>query len=271
MYTLFASSSLRLIRNPSSQYVVLTITSDDPGWICSKTAPDGNGGELSLMMLANGPNSADTNVDSSGFVVSIFSRIPSTLSIPTMVARVVMIDVAFPPSVATVTLETNFPVCAAVSNVMVWYAGPTSLTGAGIESVIEYICSELSGNAFEKAQKNGDDRVTSFEEYINSHSPLINPEMDDACPTPNISPVCSKSCTMPSTSSFGAFGLRLQHCTNFAFICSIALAVVVVVPSVSAAAASEDLDGDANTNDSSSSLRPFTLDDKASRGLLLLA
>ena len=68
------------------------------------------------------------------------------------------------------------------STSMVCVAGPTILIGAGIPSVILKIWSDESGNACRKAQKNGDERVISSDAYINSHSPEIRPESEDACP-----------------------------------------------------------------------------------------
>lgn len=50
-------------------------------------------------------------------------------------------DVAAPPNVATLTRDTKVPVTgrAVESMSMVWVAGPTSLRGAGMASVIPNI------------------------------------------------------------------------------------------------------------------------------------
>lgn len=95
-----------------------------------------------------------------------------------------MIEVATPPRVATFTLETKVPVIGREeeSTSIVCVAGPTILIGAGISSVMLKIWSDESGNARRKAQKKGEERVISSDAYINSHSPEMRPEREDACP-----------------------------------------------------------------------------------------
>lgn len=97
-------------RNPSSQKVVRKMTSDEPGRMASSVAPDGKAGTFSLTTAPNGPSRVDKMVDSSGLVVSTLTRIPSDPSGPMRVARVVITEVANPPNVATLTLDTSRPV-----------------------------------------------------------------------------------------------------------------------------------------------------------------
>lgn len=129
------------MRSPSSQYVVLITTSDDPGATRSSASPDGNGGDEELTNSPNGPN-FDNIVDSSGFVLVTLIRRASSPSAPRTVHRVVMIDEAIPPSVATFTRETSVPVRndpEDESTSMVCVAGPTTFNGAGIASVMPNI------------------------------------------------------------------------------------------------------------------------------------
>lgn len=114
------------------------ITVDDPGTTCSRVCPEGKGGRLSFSRDPRGPRVFRT-VDSSGLVVSMRMVKPSTPIAPVMSARVVMIDVAIPFRVATFTRLTNFPVLLPSVKEMVWYAGPVSLMGAGMASVIPKI------------------------------------------------------------------------------------------------------------------------------------
>lgn len=94
-----------------------------------------------MMIVLSGGGSFCMTVESSGFVVSTRILRPSTPTDPTMSARVVIIDVAIPFNVATLTRETNFPVTGDVlgDNSIVCSAGPTSFMGAGIASVIPKI------------------------------------------------------------------------------------------------------------------------------------
>lgn len=155
-------ASLREIRNPSSQNVVLMTTVLEPGTARSRACPDGKGGRLSLTRAPRGPGrSAVTAVESSGLVVSTRTFRPSTPTVPVISARVVIIEVAIPFSVATLTRLTSLPDVPPSDSSIVCVAGPTSLKGAGIESVMPKIWSAWSGKACSKAQKKGDDRVTS--------------------------------------------------------------------------------------------------------------
>lgn len=148
----------REIRNPSSQKVVFIVTVDDPGMICSNARPDGKG--LKMFSSTKGPigpgKKTLTNVESSGFVVSIRSVRPSTPTVPTISALVTIIDEDIPFNVVTFTLLMSLPPVVVVEVVvpppddgddddddswMVCVAGPTSLRGAGIASVILKIWS----------------------------------------------------------------------------------------------------------------------------------
>lgn len=133
-------SSFLVTRNPSSQYVVLITISEDPGTTRSNASPLGNGGEFELIISPNGP-SFSSIVLSSGLVVSTFNRSPSNPSAFVTSHRVVIIDVATPPNVATLTRETSVPVTgrALESISIVCVAGPTILIGAGMASVIPNI------------------------------------------------------------------------------------------------------------------------------------
>ena len=154
------SSAFRLTRSVSSQKVVFMTTRDDPGAIRSRATPEGKDGRLPSTTEASGPNNVLTMVDSSGCVVSICISSPSYPWVPIILARVVIMDVAIPFNVATLTRETKVPTPFSFISIF-WIAGPTSLIGDGMASVIPKIWSALSGNAFLKAQKKGEDRVMS--------------------------------------------------------------------------------------------------------------
>lgn len=81
-------------------------------------------------------------------------------------------DVAIPPRVATLMRETreedDSALLLSVEVLIVWVAGPTSLMGAGMLSVMEKIWSEVSGNARRNAQKKGEALVMSSGEYKSS-------------------------------------------------------------------------------------------------------
>jgi len=85
---------------------------------CSNASPEGKGGNASPTKVFNGGGSFWITVDSSGFVVSIRIFKPSTPTDPTMSARVVMMDVAMPFNVATLTRETSLPVTGEVLGVI---------------------------------------------------------------------------------------------------------------------------------------------------------
>jgi hypothetical protein len=154
------------MRNPSSQYVVFIMTSDEPGATRSSASPDGKGGDDEETSSPNSP-SFDRIVDSSGFVLVTLIRSASSPSAPRMAHRVVIIDVAIPPKVATFTRDTSVPVTMLVPvpedklTSMVCVAGPTTFNGSGIASVMPNIWSEESGKARRNAQKKGEERVTS--------------------------------------------------------------------------------------------------------------
>jgi len=123
-------------------------------------------------------------------------------------------DVAIPPRVATLMRETreedDSALLLSVEVLIVWVAGPTSLMGAGMLSVMEKIWSEVSGNARRNAQKKGEALVMSSGEYKSSHSPFKSPEVDEACPIPTCSATSSNRRTLsPITCGDGLSSLLL--------------------------------------------------------------
>ena len=133
-------NSFLVTRNPSSQYIVLITISDDPGTARSNASPLGKGGDEELIISPSGPSFCNI-VESSGLVLSTFNLNPSNPSALRTVQRVVMMEVATPPRVATLTRDTSVPVTgrAAESMSMVCVAGPTILSGAGMASVMPKI------------------------------------------------------------------------------------------------------------------------------------
>jgi len=137
--SLLLVSSFRVMRMSSSQYVVRITISDDPGATCSNVSPEGKGGADSFNISPNGP-SFFSIVLSSGFVLSTFTLNPSNPSTDNTLHLVVIIEVANPPKVATLTRDTNVPVTGCEEDMsIVCVAGPTSLIGGGIASVIPKI------------------------------------------------------------------------------------------------------------------------------------
>jgi len=139
--------------------------------------------------LGNGGMELTTSLSGCGIKSSTFE--PSGLVVPTFifslhkdglfgeggwtvkVERVVIVVEDERLNERTCTRDTNVPDWKSGEKDIVWYAGPMSFRGEGMESVMEYIWEDwVAPKVLEKAGKKGEDRVGSgVVEYINSQRP----------------------------------------------------------------------------------------------------